>query len=258
MNEDDAVEALERLGLTSYEAKVFIALQKLGSGTARDVHRVADVPRSQVYSAAESLEERGLLDVQQSQPLQYRPVSIEAASETLRDRFEREQQRAVGYLESVRSDHAGDGDGQQEDIWTIRGREHITDRTVALVEDADDRVFLGTATPDFVTEALVEAVEGRIDAGVSVTVMSVDATVRDRFERFDGVVVERPPDEVADNERAGRVLLVDDDTVLLSVLGEEELPGSSDETAIWSAHTNFATVLIQLIETSLATIEADG
>lgn len=254
MDEDDAVDALERLGLTSYEAKVFIALQKLGSGTAREVHRVADVPRSQVYSAAESLEERGLLDVQQSQPIQYRPVSIEAANETLRNRFERERDRAVEYLEAVRSDR--EETEEQEDIWTIRGHEHVTDRAGALVGEAEDRVFFGTADPDFVTESFVRAVRDRVDADVDVTVTSENPTVRDRFAELGGVAVERPPAEVANNERAGRVLFVDDDTLLLSVLGGEELPGVSKETAIWSAHTNFAAVLIQLIETSLATIES--
>ncbi|MFQ3293494.1 MAG: sugar-specific transcriptional regulator TrmB [Halobacteriales archaeon] len=256
MDETDAVNALEQLGLTNYEAKVFIALQKLGSGTARQVHRVADVPRSQVYSAAESLEERGLLDVQQSQPIQYRPVSIEEASKTLRNRFERERDRAVEYLETVRSDR--DGLEEQEDIWTIRGRENITDRTVGLVGEAEQRVYFATASSDLVTDGLVDAIEERAEREIRVTVISENATVRERFLDLDGVAVERPPPEVANNERAGRVLFVDDDCLLMSVLGGEELPGISDETAIWSAQTNFATALIQIIETSLATIESDA
>jgi HTH-type transcriptional regulator, sugar sensing transcriptional regulator len=93
MNEDDAIDALESLGLSNYEAKVFVALQKLGTGTARDIHGVTDVPRSQVYGAAENLQQRGLVEVQQSKPLQYRPVSLNAAKSHLRDRFERRQER---------------------------------------------------------------------------------------------------------------------------------------------------------------------
>ena len=97
-NKTDAVDAFEDLGLTSYEAKVFIALHRLGLGTARDVADTTDVPRSQVYSVAESLESRGLLEVQQSNPIRYRPVSVDEARETLRDRFEREQDRACRQL----------------------------------------------------------------------------------------------------------------------------------------------------------------
>ncbi|HET7324565.1 MAG TPA: helix-turn-helix domain-containing protein, partial [Halococcus sp.] len=57
---DDAIAALKRLGLSSYEAQVFVALQRISRGSARDIDRVTDVPRSQVYGAAEQLEERGL------------------------------------------------------------------------------------------------------------------------------------------------------------------------------------------------------
>jgi len=113
MDEGDAVSSLERLGLTTYEAKVFIALQKLGSGTAREVSRVADVPRSQVYSVTESLEDRGLVEVQQSSPMQYRPVSIEEARRTLRERFETESDRAFGYVEGVRNERGGEGEEQE-------------------------------------------------------------------------------------------------------------------------------------------------
>jgi sugar-specific transcriptional regulator TrmB len=256
VDETDAVEAFERLGLTSYEAKVFIALQQLGSGTAREVHRIADVPRSQVYSAAESLEERGLVDVQQSNPIQYRPVSVDAASETLRDRFERERDRAVEYLETVRSDRAETE--EQEDIWTIRGSDHVTDRIVELVRDATHRVYFGTGSSVLVDERVVRALRERAEAGVDVTVTTDAAVVRGRFDDVDEVVLEQPAGEVADDDHAGRVLLVDGDSLLLSVIGDETLPDVTDETAIWSAHTNFAAVLIRLIETSVTTIDVGG
>lgn len=45
MNEYEAVEALKGSELTAYEAKVFIALQQLGTGSARDVAQIVDVPR---------------------------------------------------------------------------------------------------------------------------------------------------------------------------------------------------------------------
>src|SRR5699024_1189511 len=65
---DEAVAALKRLGLSSYEAQVFIALQRLDTATVREVDRTTEVPRSQIYGAAEDLAERGLVDIQQSTP----------------------------------------------------------------------------------------------------------------------------------------------------------------------------------------------
>lgn len=58
MDDEAAIDGLNRLGLTAYESQVFLGLQKLASGTVSDV---VDVPRSQVYGAAETLE-GGLVD----------------------------------------------------------------------------------------------------------------------------------------------------------------------------------------------------
>ncbi|MDQ2049510.1 helix-turn-helix domain-containing protein [Natronolimnohabitans sp. A-GB9] len=242
-DESEAVDAFERLGLTSYEAKVFIALHQLGSGTARDVANVTDVPRSQVYSVAESLEERGLLEVQQSSPIRYRPVSIDEAQETLRNRFEREQERAFDYVDTVKQESSSEE--TQEDIWTVRGRERIDNRVVDLLSRADERIVFGTRLPELVTEATVEALETRATAGVSATVISRSEAVRERFETVDGVAVEAPPSYRTSDDRSGRIVVVDDDSILLSVVDDD-----GSETAIWSSGSLFASVLIQLIEAS--------
>ncbi len=239
-DERRAVESFERLGLTSYEARVFIALQRLGSGTARDVSRVTDVPRSQVYSAAESLADRGLASVQQSSPMRYRPVSVDAARSTLRERFDRETDRAFDYVERVRGDESEE---QREDIWTVRGREVVTDRVVELLDDAEDRVLFGTRLPALAPPAVVEALD-RVAADSDVTIVSVSETVRGRFSS--PVETATPPTALAGEDRSGRFLFVDDDVVLLSVVGDEDA-----ETAIWSAHSSMASVLIQLAEISL-------
>ncbi|WP_255168234.1 TrmB family transcriptional regulator [Natrononativus amylolyticus] len=242
-SESDAIEAFERLGLTSYEAKVFIALQRLGSGSARDVAGVADVPRSQVYSVAESLESRGLLEVQQSSPIRYRPVSLEEAQRTLRERFESEQERAFEYVEGVREET--EGEEEQEDIWTVRGRRRVDDRIVDVLSGAEERILFGTRLPALLTDDIVRTLEERADAGVDVTGVSRSATVRTRIEELDGAMAFSPPDHRATDDRSGRIAIVDDDTILLSVIDDDE-----SETAIWSAGSLFASVLIQLIEAS--------
>ncbi|WP_435358697.1 TrmB family transcriptional regulator [Haloarchaeobius sp. DFWS5] len=252
-DEDDAVGSLERLGLTSYEAKVFIALQKLGTGTAREVSRVADVPRSQVYSVTESLEDRGLIEVQQSSPMQYRPVSIEEARSTLRERFERESDAAFDYVETVREQFGENGE-QQEDIWTVRGQEKVADRAADLISRADEQVVYAARYPELVTDEVVTALTESAEEGLDVFVLSENADVRAMFDDVALIDAFEPAKQPhPDHDRTGRGVFADDDILLLSVLGEgEELPGINHETAFWSAHTNFASVLVQLIQSSFA------
>ena len=254
MEESDAVTSLERLGLTGYEAKVFIALQKLGSGTARDVHRVADVPRSQVYSAAENLEERGLVEVQQSNPMQYRPVSIEAARSILRERFEQEQERAFDYVEDVREQHS-DGAEEQEDIWTVRGHEKVEDRVLELIADAEETVVFGTPHLDLLTPDIEAALRERAVEGLLVGVVSENGDVRDRFADDDAISATAPPPAFCGETSTGRIVRIDGEGVLLSVLGEEDIPGINRETAFWSVDTNFASVLVELMDSSIGAVE---
>ena len=66
------------------------------------------------------------------------------------------------------------------------------------------------------------------------------------------VRVARVPETMNDGKDSpGRLLAVDGETILLSVLGGEELPGVRKETAIWSSDTGFATVLLELLGSHL-------
>lgn len=243
MTDEKAVSSLERLGLSNYEARVFVALQKLGTGTAREVHEVADVPRSQVYGTAESLEDRGLVEGQRSNPITYRPVALEEARERLAERVERDQQQAFEHLESVREQRST-GTEEREDIWTITGSAPITTRLANLIPEADETLIFGVQSPEFLTDGLVDTLTARVEAGVDVLAMSADEEARSRLSAA-GLPTFQPPPEQADNDRAGRLLLADDHTVLVSVIGTEE-------TAIWSSGSNFASVLVQLIRGAIA------
>ncbi|UPV73691.1 TrmB family transcriptional regulator [Halorussus limi] len=255
MDEDDAIDALETLGLSNYEAKVFTALQRLGTGTARDVHVATDVPRSQVYGAAESLQDRGLVEVQQSKPIQYRPVSLDAARSHLRGEFERTQERAFDYLEAARQQR-GEGDEEREDIWTVHGRTSIDGRVEQLLEEAEHRVVFGVGRDARgLTEDLADRLRERADAGVEVVLVG-DAALGELFADSDVTVVDFPADHPHNNhphgdDPVGRVVVVDAETVLLSVRDRRDDLDLEEETAIWSSKTGIAAVLIQLIDGGL-------
>ncbi len=244
IDRQEAVEALERLGLSNYEAKVFIALQTLGDGTAREVYRLAEIPRSQVYGAAEALEEQGLVEIQQSSPMRYRPVSIEEAKAILNERFEREQDRAFDYLERARERYDPGGE-QREDVWSLQGREHVDARVEQLVNDAEATVLFGASdvalVPDRIRDALVERRQG----GLSVKVISESSEVHELFEG--GEIETYYPPEQDQSRHGGRLLVVDGDAVLLSVLAENGAEREGEEAAIWSEGTGLATVLATIL-----------
>ena len=251
MSAHDAVDALRDLGLSNYEARVFVALHRLGDGTAQDVAAVADVPRSQVYGAADDLADRGLLEVVESSPKTYRPVSLDRARAQLRERIDRQQTRAFDNLEAVAGDHGDRTDAG--DVATLRGHGPIRDRAVDLVERAEDHVILVGSRDATMREDLAAALDERAAAGVDVTVVSDDTSLADRLSDARVIVSEASGDE----GYAGRTLLVDDATVLLSVPtddGHEPF----DEVAMWTAGTRIGHILARFVHAGMESGLDDG
>lgn len=248
MDEADAVEALCRLGLSTYEARVFIALQKLGHGTASDVADIVDVPRSQVYGAAEGLEDRGLVEVQHATPIRYRPVSPTEAESRLQANLAAERQRAIDYLDTVEGS-VGAAEERQTEVWTVHGSDAIDERLEQLASDAEDRLYLGADDPSFLGTNLYTVLEDRAGAGVSVTLVSASQPVLDAAPP--GVETMVVPDELDLGDLATRAIVVDGQAVLLAVRGDAQ---TGEETAIWSADTGFATVLAQVLEAWFTTL----
>jgi sugar-specific transcriptional regulator TrmB len=244
--EDDAVEALKRFGLSTYEARVFVALQKLEVGSASEIAEITDVPRSQVYGATDELEARGLIDVQQGTPTRYRPVGIEEARERLYEGLRATGDAAFAYIEGVRGEHA-DREERGEAIWTVEGAENVVARCASLVGDADADILYATGDPGALGP-LGDAFRRALDRGVSVTVASAEQPVLDAaHEAIDGVDTRAVPQDRDPGVSTGRVLLADRDTVLLSVRPTEAMPHVSEETAFWSTETGFAMLLVAIL-----------
>ena len=246
MSAHDAVEALRELGLSNYEAQVFVALQRLGTGSAQAVSRVSDVPRSQVYGAADDLASRGLVEVVESSPKQYRPVSLAAAREQLREAVERQHQRAFQNLEAVRNEHADRGD--ERDVATLHGHHPIHERVASLVSEATERVILVAGSEELLAEQVSSALRARAEEGVSVLVVTEESGVADLFADDPVRVI------VASREGTGgftgRTLLVDDATVLLSVRTDED-PEPFEETALWTADTRIGDILAAYVHAGM-------
>ena len=245
MDEADAVAALKRLGLTTYEARAFVGLQKLGAGTASEVADVADVPRSQVYGAAEDLEGRGLVEVEQSNPTRYRPVGVEEARERLYRQLQSEADSAFDYLESVREEY-GASEEESESIWTVRGTPNVVSRAVRLLAGAESTAVYGTDDNERVEPSVRQALADAAERGVDVTVLSETPAVLDAVADVGAQTVDVPQPPKPEMG-AARVLMVDADTVLVSVVGDE-----GTETAFWSGGTAFASMLTTLLNQFVA------
>jgi len=245
MNDERAIEGLKRLGLTTYEARVFLALQKLGSGAASEISEVAEVPRSQVYGAAEGLEKRGLVETQRSTPTVYRPVELEQARRLLLDQLAETGAETFDYLDSVQDSH--EQQERSEAIWLLDGSAAIQSRTIELTEAATDRLLYAIGEPELLDEETLVALEDAADRGVTVLVASTEGPVLDRIPESSPVYAYAVPDERSMEVEIGRLLLADDQTLLLST-STATSTGQTEATAFWTSENLFAKIIVRLAD----------
>jgi sugar-specific transcriptional regulator TrmB len=244
-----AVEQLERFGLSNYAARTFVALASLGTGTARDVSEVSEVPRTRVYDAIDELHDRGLVDIQNSSPRQFWAISAETASRT----FEHELQHrtetlrtALGELEPV------ERKAEQRGVWTVEGQTAVTTRVLEFFDSAEEEIVYMTVE-DLLTEELLAGLADAADRGVSIKLAGVSEDVQDRIQ-------DATPDAtifdslwVWSDTAAGRLMMVDGKKTLVSALVNGTDANPSDprsETAIWGeGEANSLVVVLKAIFT---------
>lgn len=229
-----AVEQLKALGLSTYAARTFVALTDFGEGTAKDISTVADVPRTRVYDAVEELHDRGLVDVQQSTPKRFWAIS----AETTGRHFDREYTHRVGVLtDALDTLFSADRTTEQRGVWTVTGRETVSERVVEFIETAEEEIVYMTIE-DLLTDEISESLRRMSTQGVSIRLAEMAQSTKKRLDE------EIPEAEVFESlwdwseTPAGRLLMVDRETTLVSVLisgNGDHPPEPRDETAIWGS-----------------------
>lgn len=252
-----AVEQLQQLGLKQYEAKCFVSLAKLSSGTARDISDHVDVPRTRVYEAVRVLEKEGLVEVQHSSPQRFRAIPIAEAVDILRTRYESRIESLADALEEVGSgdSDADEGERLEQEVWSLSDAGSISTRTQELVGEAGDTIALIVGSEEVLSDGLIECLEDASDRGVDVTVGAVSEKLTDRLRSAlsDARVFESElywlQGTAEDDALVGRLLLVDDSTILASTVTPHG--GSRDERAIYGR--GFGNSIVVIVRRLIAT-----
>lgn len=238
-----AIEQLESLGLSVYAARTFVALLRIGRATAREISNSTDVPRTRVYDAVDELQEHGLVDVQRSTPKQFWAVSAETTGRY----FDRKYTDRVNRLTDALGELSPpERSTEQRGVWTVTGRDTVTQRIVDFVSSAEEEVVFVTAD-ELLTDELVASLSAASDRGVSIRFAEMsDSTEREFADRLPEAEYFDSIWDWADTP-AGRLLLVDGETTLVSVLvdGDGDYPPEPrDETAIWGTGTTNGLVIV--------------
>jgi len=240
-------ERLVELGLTSYEAKAYLALVRRDSSAPADVARLARIPRQRIYDVLATLVEKGLASQRPGPPAKYSAVSPEFALERLvlarreeMDRLERVSREMIELLAPAFA--AGQKERDPLDyIEVLRDRAAINERFGELQDGIQDEILVFTKPP-YATPAQ-ENLEGlevsRTHRAKSVYEFSAldDDAFAEGVRRF----IEAG-EEARFVERLPLKLVIIDETVVMFGM-EDPVAGESELTIVVVEHRALAGVL---------------
>lgn len=240
--DDEVAEAaglLTRFGLTTYQARAYVAAYRLGTGTARQIADLSGVPRERVYDAMNDLHDRGFVDIQHASPRQYRPINAERLLATLDGEWERSIRDASALFQQLEEDQEDEA-RSDEGVWVVGDRERVLELEQRFIEEASEQVVFGAASQEVLNQETIDAFTNA-STTVEVVIDSEDADALPaelvETETVDVVTPPLPWEELPTLDgTVGRILVVDRTTVLVSTVVEPD-PGSGspgEESAVWS------------------------
>ncbi len=129
--------------MTTYEAKVFSALTRLGEAGVSEIHAVAEVPRSAVYGTLEKLERRGIIETSTGRPKKFRAqppkIAVSKIESELRDAV---KDAKDGLEELASTPHREVSDVR---IWIVKGRTRIEARLEDMVASVRSELLVAGA-----------------------------------------------------------------------------------------------------------------
>jgi sugar-specific transcriptional regulator TrmB len=229
------IDCLKSLGLTKYEALVYIALLKVASATASGIHDISGVPRASVYTVIDQLLDKGLVSVSQSAPKRFAALPPEDAISKLIGYIERDAQYTRDSLSLIYRERMRTGTGSEELIWNIYGIENIKKKLIHLISGATKEIRI-IAHPRIISPDVRQNLTSMADH-VKVEIITPQWAGDSPLPQKMQVYVVRHPDfpkeiDMAKDMMAGGICIIDERSVLVFMgLGEVDAVGLFSESA---------------------------
>jgi sugar-specific transcriptional regulator TrmB len=252
-----SVSQLTRLGLTSYEAKAYLALIRRDSYTAAQVARQSGLPRQRIYDVLGSLVQKGLAAARPGSVVKYAATAPELAVDRLialhrQELAEMERDAREMIDELTPSFEAGQVHTDPlEYIEVLRDRRAINERFAEL-QAAVKREILVFTKPPYATPPQ-ENIEGlqvvtRTHAARSVYESSVfdDPAFTEGVRRF----IEAGEEARFVPELPLKLVIIDETIVMFGM--QDPVAGSAELTIVVVEHPDLAKVLKTSFEATWA------
>lgn len=157
---------LESIGLSSYEARGYVALVAHGYGSAEAIAETARIPRTSAYKVLQSLCAKGFAMSTRGRPTIFKPESPakikDKVTEHIAESFDK-----LEMLHEILRDK-----GEPQLVYTISGKGRVLEKAGELLDSCQEAYILATPTMHDFREALSKKLDNAVQRGIRVTVIT--------------------------------------------------------------------------------------
>lgn len=161
-----ATRTLESIGLSSYEARGYVALVAHGFGSAETIAETARIPRTSAYKVLQSLCNKGFAISTRGRPTIFKPEAPGKVKERVIDHLEDTFAKLDLLHEVLRKK------GEPQLVYTIQGKPRVLEKIGELLDKASETFMVSTPTFSEIRESLGKKVEQAIARGIKITIIT--------------------------------------------------------------------------------------
>jgi len=139
----DIDTALNTLGLTQYEAKIYRTIATEGASTAKDISNICGIPYGKTYEVINSLVNRGFAVVLPVKPMKYKPVDCGETLRILQSNLSKELEHAKNVFSSLKEKQKEiEVHEPRGSFWVLHGRSAINNKIENLIRKSRKSIML--------------------------------------------------------------------------------------------------------------------
>lgn len=158
---------LEKLGLSDYEARAYVALVVKNHATADELADISMLPRTSVYKALKTLEDKKYVTSTVGRPTTYHPVPVEE----IRARTLSELNEMFDKLASIKGMLSEKGTPQL--VYTIIDKKRVMAKIGEMIESAKRTIMISTPVISEIRSVHGQKFKDAINRGVKIVIITI-------------------------------------------------------------------------------------
>lgn len=136
VSDEKIIEYLNNLGLSKYEAKVYLTLLRNNLSYGSEIQKISGVPGPKIYEILVVLVEKGIIYPAGNNPTRYQPLPLDDYIKTKQKEFN----RITGFLNENKAEICKEKTPAW--LWQLQGYENLLDKAKELIDTAEKQIII--------------------------------------------------------------------------------------------------------------------